>query len=104
MGHELVSQAKPYGHAWQKARAAFLTQHPLCAMCMSFGRLEPATVVDHIKPHRGDPGLFWARDNWQALCKRCHDSHKQRFERSGAMVGCDVNGLPIDPLHHWRTR
>jgi 5-methylcytosine-specific restriction protein A len=30
-------------------------------------------VVDHIKPHKGDRGLFWELANHQALCKRCHD-------------------------------
>ena len=38
-----------------------------------------ATVVDHIVPHRGDPKLFWDTDNWQALCKQCHD-HKTMTE------------------------
>jgi len=35
--------------------------------------VQAATVVDHIKPHRGDKTLFWERSNWQALCKQCHD-------------------------------
>jgi 5-methylcytosine-specific restriction protein A len=30
-------------------------------------------VVDHIIPHRGDQYLFWDQENWQALCKDCHD-------------------------------
>jgi 5-methylcytosine-specific restriction protein A len=42
---------------------------------MEGGRYRKATVVDHIIPHRGDEKLFWDRDNWQALCKSCHD-HK----------------------------
>jgi 5-methylcytosine-specific restriction protein A len=33
----------------------------------------PATVVDHIKPHRGNQESFWDSDNWRAMCKRCHD-------------------------------
>ena len=33
----------------------------------------PATVVDHIKPHLGDYGLFWESDNHQSMCKTCHD-------------------------------
>lgn len=31
-------------------------------------------MVDHITPHKGDRGLFWDRNNWQALCKTCHDT------------------------------
>lgn len=41
-------------------------------------------VVDHIRPHRGDPALFWAEDNLQAVSKAWHDSEKQREERAGA--------------------
>lgn len=32
-----------------------------------------ASVVDHVIPHRGDKALFWDSDNWQPLCKPCHD-------------------------------
>ena len=39
------------------------------------GKLTPATVVDHIIPHRGDKKLFWDERNWQALCESCHN-HK----------------------------
>lgn len=39
-------------------------------------------VVDHIRPHRGDPDLFWAMDNLQAVSKAWHDSEKQRQERA----------------------
>jgi len=42
-------------------------------MCMTEGRYTRATVVDHIKPHRGDRELFWDQSNWQALCKAHHD-------------------------------
>lgn len=72
-----------YGSRWQKARHTFLCEHPLCVMCEAQGRLEPATVVDHIQPHKGDQRLFWDSSNWQALCKQCHDSDKQRLEKSG---------------------
>ncbi|MDE4173662.1 HNH endonuclease [Phaeobacter sp. PT47_59] len=44
----------------------------------------PATVVDHIKAHRGDERLFWGRTNWQPLCASCHNRHKQRQEVYGA--------------------
>jgi len=41
--------------------------------CERKGHVIPATVVDHIIPHRGDETLFWDESNWQALCKKCHD-------------------------------
>jgi 5-methylcytosine-specific restriction protein A len=57
---------------WRSARAAFLSEHPLCSQCDASGRVTAATVVDHIKPHKGDLGLFWQRSNWQPLCGPCH--------------------------------
>ncbi len=51
----------------------WLTNNPLCVECERQGLTTPATEVDHIVPHRGDKVLFWDHDNWQALCKPCHD-------------------------------
>ena len=62
-----------YSSQWQKARKQFLAKNPLCAECERTGKLTQATVVDHIKPHRGDKMLFWDEKNWQPLCKKCHD-------------------------------
>ena len=62
-----------YDGKWRLRRAAYLRAHPLCVVCTRAGRLTPATVVDHIKPHRGDERLMWDEANWQALCKKCHD-------------------------------
>ncbi len=47
--------------------------NPFCIKCHIEGRITRATVVDHIKPHRGDQELFWDEYNWQPLCKKCHD-------------------------------
>ena len=60
-----------------------------------------ATIVDHKIPHRGNYELFWDSDNWQSLCKRCHDSGKKIKENSGVYPGCDVNGMPVDGDHLW---
>lgn len=75
------ARSRGYDGRWDKARRAFLSEHPLCVMCQREGRVEPATVVDHIVPHRGDPRLFWDEANWQPLCKRHHDRDKQSQER-----------------------
>ncbi|PTE19881.1 HNH endonuclease [Cereibacter changlensis JA139] len=66
-----------YGGEWRAARADHLARHPCCTLCSA-----PATVVDHIIPHRGDKALFWDRSNWQSLCTPCHNRHKQRVERA----------------------
>lgn len=79
------ASARGYGRKWQQASAAYLRAHPLCECdeCQA-GKLKvtAATVVDHKVPHRGDPVLFWDRDNWQAMSKPHHD-RKTATEDSG---------------------
>lgn len=62
-----------YGAKWQAYRRRFLQQHPLCLLCGGEGRIEPATVVDHVVPHKGDQRLFWDASNHRPLCKPHHD-------------------------------
>lgn len=94
-----------YTHSrWRTARKRFLNANPLCKEHKERGLVVEATIVDHIIPHRGNERLFWDENNWQSLCKPCHDSHKQRFERSGHVVGCGLDGIPVDPRHHWADR
>ncbi len=97
------ARQRGYTWAWEKARLRFLRDNPLCVMCGKDGRVAAASVVDHIKPHRGDLELFWAQANWQALCKPHHDSTKKSDELSGRVRGADVSGLPTDPGHSWNT-
>lgn len=68
-----------YGHRWRKESRKFLAMNPWCSL-HGGGCTLLATVVDHIRPHRGDMRLFWDHSNWQGLCKHCHDMHKQRIE------------------------
>jgi 5-methylcytosine-specific restriction protein A len=58
----------PANKKFRGLRRSFLHRHPLCAGC----KLEPATILDHITPHRGVPSLFWSQANWQGLCPTCH--------------------------------
>lgn len=77
-----TASQRGYGTKWRAARATFLEQNPTCLRCGA-----PATIVDHIIPHRGDltkRGLFWNRRNWQPLCKPCHDRAKQSEEKSAS--------------------
>jgi 5-methylcytosine-specific restriction enzyme A len=92
-----------YGRKWKAARAEFLRLNPWCAFCARRGVHTRATVVDHIRPHKGNLSLFWSRGNWQPLCGPCHDGAKQAEERTGRVRGCDSDGVPLDPTHHWRT-
>jgi 5-methylcytosine-specific restriction enzyme A len=75
------SRQRGYTTAWQKARATYLAQHPLCVFCEREGLVTAAAVVDHVEAHQGDNERFWNPDNWQSLCKRHHDSAKQRQEK-----------------------
>jgi 5-methylcytosine-specific restriction protein A len=70
-----------YDSQWRKARARYLAEHPLCVSCLAECKLTAATVVDHVMAHGGDEQLFWNYDNWQALCRRCHDSKTVRDGR-----------------------
>lgn len=112
------SASRGYGHRWRQSRDAFLALNPFCSMCSTDHRPVAASVVDHKIPPRlkdakesGDPErikaawkLFWDQGNWQPLCKLCHDSAKQRLERSGRVAGCTATGIPLDPNHHWHRR
>lgn len=75
--NRLNSYQRGYDRRWQKYRKWFLNLHPLCARCGA-----PATVVDHIVPHKGNKELFWNMSNHQALCKICHDK-KTALEDGG---------------------
>lgn len=86
---------------WQDLRAEVLRRDGY--QCRQTGVLlvgkAPApdsAVVDHIRPHRGDPDLFWDIDNLQAVSKAWHDSDKQRIERGGApMRKVGLDGYPV---------
>ena len=74
-------------------------------MCEKEGKITVATIVDHIRPHRGDPVLFNDVRNWQSLCKAHHDHTKQRVEVHG--YSKEVNpatGLYVDPRHPSNVR
>lgn len=67
---------KRYGYRWEKLRAAYLAQHPLCEECQRAGRLTTATEVHHVVPvvqgGSDDEG------NLMALCKKCHSRETAR--------------------------
>ena len=75
------ASSRGYNAKWKRARVRYLKAHPLCVRCQLAGILVKATVVDHIKPHRGDVELFWDESNWQSLCKSCHDRKTMKEDR-----------------------
>ncbi|MCG5239538.1 HNH endonuclease [Azospirillum doebereinerae] len=92
-----------YGEKWRRASAAFVRGKACICGCG-----QPATVTDHVRPHKGDPVLFWDRANWQPMAKRCHDRKTGGGDRAvarPAVKGCGPDGTPLDPGHPWnRTR
>jgi 5-methylcytosine-specific restriction protein A len=75
------ARERGYGAAWDKASLGFRRAHPLCLGCEAIGLIEPATVTDHVKPHRGDMAVFWDSSMWQPACDWHHSDVKQRLER-----------------------
>ena|SRR6218665_156093 len=80
---------------WLKGRAWHLRNNPLCVYCGEEGLAVPATVVDHIKPHKGDRTLFFDTKNWQSLCADHHDRVKQAEERNAHVIETGLDGWPV---------
>jgi 5-methylcytosine-specific restriction endonuclease McrA len=78
---------------WRRIRAELLARNPLCEFCTKQGRVTPATIADHIEPHRGDLEKFW-NSPLQALCATCHSSTKQAMENDRVM-GFGADGWPL---------
>lgn len=80
-----ASDARPlYRYArWLHLRRAQLRAEPSCRFCALAGIETPATVCDHVHPHRGSVEAFWSGP-FQSLCTECHNRDKQRMERSAA--------------------
>lgn len=96
-----TTASRGYGGKWQRESTAYREQHPLCRPCIEQDppRLSTTFAVDHIRPHRGDPKLFWDRKNWQPICQTCHNSVKQRIERgSDPLPRIGEDGYPCDPM------
>ena len=72
----------------------------MCRLCLeqSGGVVTPATVADHVIPHRGDEKLFWFGE-LQSLCQAHHSRDKQQTERIGFSTAIGDDGFPTDPLH-----
>ena len=70
-----------YTAAWQRTRAAYIRENPLCRHCEAQGKITPSKEIDHIIPinptdswdtQDGRFGHPTDNDNLQALCKPCH--------------------------------
>lgn len=92
------SRAKPNPFAsWYSSKAfralrlvIIARDNGACRMCkqiVTSGRKsDRSAVIDHIEPHNGDHGKFWDQDNLWLVCKMCHDTHCQAYEKQGGDV------------------
>lgn len=87
------ARERGYTARWDRTAADYKRDNPLCIGCEAVDRVELASVVDHIMPHRGNEDLFWDPANWQPCCARHHDIVKQYLERQfdqGLLSGADL--------------
>lgn len=65
-----------YGRRWAEASKLFLArpENRICAIC----RRVASECTDHIRPHGGDPVLFWDESNWQPACIACNSRKGNR--------------------------
>src|SRR5262249_6732878 len=52
---------------WRRRTKHQLRSQPLCEMCLKDGRINAATIADHIEPHKGDQQKFFFGE-LQSLC------------------------------------
>jgi hypothetical protein len=55
--------------AWHRRARFQLQREPLCALCLTEGKVVAARIADHIEPHHNDPIRFW-NGKLQSLCAR----------------------------------
>lgn len=90
--------------AWKAARLACLKRARFrCAWCGDPVHGRGKARVDHIVPMRERPDLALVGSNLRALCTGC--DARRHAEKGGALPyderGCDAQGLPLSPSHHW---
>lgn len=65
---------------WIRYRLAYLSEHPYCEQCLTIEVRHIAEDIDHIKPWRFFPDLFWESTNHMAMNHACH-SRKTNQEK-----------------------
>lgn len=99
----IAPQSRPWRewyqlNVWRKRRRLHLRAFPMCVMCAARGVATPATIADHIRPHRADWNEF-RLGALQSLCFDCHNKAKQRYDLDGYGLSIGDDGWPLDPRH-----
>ena len=96
--------------AWKQLRLLALQRdHWRCTVCGVHVGGKAKATVDHILPARQRPDLAMSLANLRTLC-RLHDgqAHREKWRgdpkapREARFTGCNADGTPLDPGHHWR--
>jgi 5-methylcytosine-specific restriction endonuclease McrA len=100
-----------FSRRWRTLRQAVLRRDGYrCQVCRCDVSGPGMARVDHVKPMRTHPHLALNPANLRTLCSN-HDnqSHREKGRRSSGdrdemfvISGCDANGRPLDPSHHWQ--
>jgi 5-methylcytosine-specific restriction enzyme A len=87
-----------YDNQWHKVRMLKAKSSPLCELCEQQDIDTPVDVVHHIKSIEEAPELRLVMSNLMSLCRDCHEAiHGRKI-----LIGCGVDGLPLNPTHGWR--
>lgn len=90
------------GSRWKKTRAAYLSMHPLCEVCLSRGISSPASVVHHVEhlcaANVHDPDIVYGFANLVASCEKCHYEHHHTRPKTGGHFDFDEEGNVFQPL------
>lgn len=78
---------RQYGNSrWGTTRTAILTRDlwhcRMCGVLLRGGRSDSAAaLIDHMRPAKLRPDLFYAHDNLIAVCRQCHATTCDKIER-----------------------
>ena len=67
-----VAIDKYQSRQWRNLRQIQLSKHPLCAACLSEGRITPALHIDHLFPWSQLGEDAFHINVFQSLCQSCH--------------------------------
>jgi len=68
-------------------------------LCLEAGRVTPASVADHVTPHRGDYTAF-RLGALRSLCAACHN-RLDSANNAPRYPPVREDGTPTDPRHPW---
>jgi 5-methylcytosine-specific restriction protein A len=71
-----------YGYDWYKFSLRYRSEYPICQVCESAGRIEPATEVHHIEKITDRPDLRLDWSNCLSVCQSCHKEIENNPEKA----------------------